>query len=128
MNQTPPQLLIAEPFHPQLHGITANSTPGIESHMLVYETFDPEDLISGEANETVDFLNNMYDTHPVFQDIPSHPVFQNYNQMIAPDGNAAFHITIGSVVELPGQEQVVIDRSGGLKRFQRRIKRRIAIA
>ena len=117
------QLLVAEPFHPFLHGVTANSTPGIDTHMLVYETFEPQDLFSGEASETVDFLNDSYDGS--LPNIPSHPVFQNYHQMIAPDGHAMFHLTIGSVIELPGQEQVVIDKSGGLKRLQRRVRARM---
>ena len=118
---SPPQLLVAEPFHPHLHGHTTDSTPGIDTHMLVYETFEPDDLFSGEANESVDFLNNSY--NDVINTIPPHPVFQNYNQMICmTNGMVAFQLTIGSVLELPGKEHVVIDKSGGLKRLQRRIR------
>jgi hypothetical protein len=91
--------------------------------MLVYETFEPEDLFSGEANESVDFLNNSYDD--IIHTIPPHPVFQNYQQMIGSNGMAEFHLTIGSVIELSGQEQVVIDKSGGLKRLQRRVRARL---
>jgi len=119
---SPLQLLIAEPFHPFLHGITANSTPGIDTHMLVYETFEPNDLFSGEARETVDFLNDSYDS---LSSIPPHPVFQNYPRMIGANGMAEFQLTIGSVIELPGREQVVIDKSRGLKRLQRRVRARM---
>lgn len=120
---SPPQLLVAEPFHPHIHGLTNDSTPGIDTHMLVYETFEPDDLFSGEANASVDFLNNSY--NDIIRTIPPHPVFQNYQQMIGSNGMAEFHLTIGSVIELPGQEQVVIDRSGGLKRLQRRVRARL---
>jgi hypothetical protein len=119
------QLLVAEPFHPFLHGIDSNSTPGIESHMLVYTTFEPGDLISGEAAETVEFLNDSYDD--MIHTIPPHPVIRNYPHIIAPDGRANFHLTLGSVIELPGKEQVMIDRIQGLKRFQRRIRTRYAV-
>jgi hypothetical protein len=90
--------------------------------MLVYETFEPADLFSGEATETVDFLNDSYDSLPT---IPPNPVFQNYQRMIGENGMAEFQLTIGSVIELPGQEQVVIDRSSGLKRLQRRVRARL---
>ena len=90
--------------------------------MLVYETFEPNDLFSGEARETVDFLNDSYDSLP---SIPPHPVFQNYPRMIGANGMAEFQLTIGSVIELPGREQVVIDKSRGLKRLQRRVRVRL---
>lgn len=121
IQQSRPQLLIAEPFHPYLHGITADSTTGVDTHMMVYETFEAADLFSGHAAASVEFLNESYDAlHP----IPPHPVFQNYPQMIGANGNADFQLIIGTVLELPGQEQIVIDRSGGLKRLQRRMKAR----
>jgi len=115
------QIVVCEPFHPLLHGVTDQSSPDIESHFLVHTTFDAEEFFEGEPDTTIQMLNKAY-----IYNVPTaltHPTIRNYYQLI---GRAGFTTDIAQLVELDGGEEVAILNTYRIRIFQRHVRAFIA--
>lgn len=137
------QLILCELHCPDIHGKTEDSDANIESHYIVYDTFDPITKISHSAEgfdagefefdsitdcETLDdhllflddeiaFLQKVYSAPLAI----THPTIRNYKKFIArPDYIRA---EIGEVILLTSGEMVAILKTCWLRIFQRKWKR-----
>jgi hypothetical protein len=54
--------------------------------------------------------------------LAAHPTIRNYTSIVAPQGIVQFDLRLAEIVELVGGEQIAIDRTAGLIRFQRRMR------
>jgi len=137
------QLLLCELHCTEIHGKTKDSNPNIESHYIVYDTFDSITKISHttdyseNANTDYDsvidceqldnnllmlddeiaFLKRIYSNMVTL----NHPTIRNYRNIISkPDYIKA---EIGETILLPTQEKVAILKTFWLRIFQRKWKR-----
>jgi len=124
----PFQLVVAEYHHPEIHGITSESSPNIASYMLPFETFDVADVFSGEHEKTIACLNRNYSKYVAGNRYKPHPVIRNYNNIVFPNrGLPDFKLLVVQTYELPGNELIVVNRTTGFIRLQRRIRRWLGV-
>ena len=132
--------MLCELHCPEIHGKNEDSDTNIETHYLVYDTFDPITKISHSVEDTdiydsivdceylddnlfslddeITFLKNIYSKQNTNI---SHPTIRNYYNIISkPDYIRA---EIGETILLPSQETVAILKTFWLRIIQRKWKR-----
>lgn len=138
-------LMLCELYNPKIHGKTEESDLNIESHYLVYDTFDPITKLSHSNGNTSDadeydsvaivehlddnlvtlddeltFLKKVYSNLSDNYNI-GHPSIRNYDKIIArPD---YIRVEIGEYIILPSQETVAILKTFWLRIIQRKWRR-----
>ena len=143
-------LMLCELHHPGRHGKTEDSDPNIETHYLVYDTFEPitgisldyldnceeldtdneydsdDDIENRELiniNNEIMFLKEMYSNPINFnsQYFETHPKIRNYHSIVlAPNYIKA---EIGEYIILPTQEAIAILKTFWLRIIQRKWKK-----
>jgi hypothetical protein len=123
------KLAIVELFNIEMHGITDDSTKGIQTHFMVNEIFNPHELIFDYNDPDPINFDNMatYSLHRSdAMTIVLHPS-KNYNNYIRNYYNIACNISshypiIAQCLELPGGELVAINKMFAFKCLQRKWK------
>lgn len=135
-------LMLCELHFPELHGKTNNSDPYIESHYLVYEKFnaqeislfsenidDIEDTMIDDGNrfsdiyDTALFLNTNYNelARNYRGSYIRHPIIRNYHNIISKTDY--IKPEIGEYIILPTQEAIAILKTIWLRIIQRKWKK-----
>jgi hypothetical protein len=141
------RLMLCELHNPVIHGKTRTSDPNIETHYLVYNTFNPATNISSDYYETdyYDVNRDEYDDYDdkdfttIYEDIQflkdiyanpnnyiisyseNHPTIRNYHAIVS----SANYIKpeIGEYIILPTQEAVAILKTFWLRIIQKKWKK-----
>lgn len=146
MNNTQPKtgktfLLLCELHFPEIHGKTHDSDPNIETHYLIYNTFDPftgislndlnndfdydseqDDLDSDDTlckiNDDICFLKHKYNT---YRKTSPHPTIRNYHNIVVKDNY--IKPEIGQYIILPTQESIAILKTFWIRIIQKKWKK-----
>lgn len=105
-----PQLALCELYHPRVHGVTAHSSPHLPTHVLCIEVVEP-----GEIDDAQEMANRA--PAPARS---RHPAIRAYADVCR--HARLFGPQIVHVHELSGGESVVVIRTGGLRRLQRKVR------
>jgi len=124
LDQSQLHIVLIEPFHPAIHGQTDNSSPNIDRYSLVHSAYSVDDFYCGEHEFAIRMLNRSYN-NLLPKLLETDMTIRNYRKLVAPNnGSADFQIILARVIELPeGKEYIAIDRTGGLRRFQRHFRK-----
>jgi hypothetical protein len=118
------KLAICQLFHPQLHGLTSNSSNDIHNHFLVYEMVSIEDFYNPEY--ILDIMNFNYivyynlDNSNLIMKYDNYTRVRNYDKIL--NYYKTYSLDIIIYDELEGREAVGYLKTFWLKIFQRKWK------
>ena len=109
-------LAICEIFNKNIHGKTNQSTRGIDSHILVNNTFTRDEFMNNEWVPMIDMMRQSYQSYS--PNIKQHNYIRNYQRIV--EDPRYYKLDIVQTQMLEGGECVAVIKTGLLKKIQRR--------
>ena len=109
-------IAICEIFNQNIHGKTNQSTPGIDSHILVNNTLTIDEFMNNEWVIMLDMMRQSYQSYS--PNIKQHPYIRNYKHIV--NDPRYYKLDIVQTQMLEGGECVAVIKTGLLKKLQRR--------
>ena len=109
-------IAICEIFNQNIHGKTNQSTPGIDSHILVNNTFTIDEFMNNEWVPMLDMMRQSYQAYS--PNIKQHDHIRNYPHIV--DDPCYYKLDIVQTQMLEGGECIAVIKTGLLKKIKRR--------
>ena len=109
-------IAICEIFNQNIHGKTSQSTLGIDTHILVNNTFTIDEFMNNEWVPMLDMMRQSYQAYS--PNIKQHTYIRNYQRIV--DDPRYYKLDIVQTQMLEGGECVAVIKTGLLKKIQRR--------